>query len=131
MERQQPQRLRPPPRERFAEDLTTLDLARVFDALDTEPHPSVDGHRQITLFKHGTFTLMALSFDAGATWPRHITDGVITLELLKGRLNIFSNEGRHTLLHPGMSIIQPQVALSMHAPEDAHVLMSVILAPDA
>lgn len=127
MERAQPQRLRPPPRERFAEDVTTLDLVRVFDALDLETTPSTDGHRQITLFKRGPFTLMALSFETDATWPRHVTDGVVTLDLLRGHVDIFTTEGRHTLLDQGLSIIQPRIALSLHAPKASHLLMGVYL----
>ncbi|RVU42448.1 hypothetical protein EA187_16355 [Lujinxingia sediminis] len=130
MEHPHPQRLRPPPRERFADDFTTFDLVRTFEALDREESVSTDGHRQITLFKRGPFTLMALSFEADASWPRHLTDGVVTLELIRGHLDIFTSEGRHTLLDRGLSVIQPRVALSIHAPRPSHLLMGVYLEPE-
>ena len=123
---QEPDRLRIPPRERFAEDVFSFDLTRVFDNLADEPHPGIDGHRQIAIYKGGSLTTLALLFETGGTLPRHQTAGVVTLQLLSGRLAIETGHGEETVIGPnGLMVIQPQVFFSIQAREPSRLLMTV------
>ena len=123
---QEPDRLRTPPRERFAEDVFSFDLSRVFDNLAEESHSGIDGHRQIAIYKGGTLTTLAILFETGGSLPRHQTDGVVTLQLLSGRLAIETGQSDETVLGPqGLMVIQPQVFFSIHAREPSRLLMTV------
>lgn len=127
MNRSEPDRLRPAPRERFANDILHFDLDWAFDKLANEPHPSVDGHRQITLFKDGPFTVIALLFRQGGFLPRHNADGIVTLQLLDGRLDVHTDHGRYALGDRGFLVIQPTTHFAAYAPTQTRLIMTVHL----
>ena len=127
MKRIEPERLRPPPRERFAPDTLAFDLELAFQRLAEESHEGVDGHRQITLFKGGSFTVVAFLFDADGTFPRHQADGIVTLHLLDGHLDVHTNTGRFALGEHGLLVLQPQVPFSVHADRESRMVMTVHL----
>lgn len=120
-------RLRTPPRERFAEDSLNFDLERAFEELANESHEAVNGHRQITLFKGGAFTVVAFQFEREGFLPRHHTDGIVMFHVLDGRLNIQTDSGRHALGEHGLLVLQPFVHFSLHASEPSRVVMTVHL----
>ena len=123
----EPDRMRTPPRERFTGDTKPFDLQRIFQQLADEPHGSVDGHRQITLFKRGTSTVIAFLFEADGYLPQHSADGVATIHVLEGRLEIETPEERHALEDGGLLVLRPGVLHSVEALKPSKMLLTVHL----
>lgn len=127
MNHAEPDRLRPAPRERFVNNILHFDLDWAFERLADEPHSSVDGHRQITLFKDGPFTVIALLFREEGFLPRRQADGIVTLQLLDGRLDVHTDHTRYALGDRGLLVIQPTTYFAVHAPAQSRMIMTVHL----
>lgn len=128
-ESHQPQRLRPAPRERFAESQIFVDLDRHFEALATEEHDGVDGHRQITLYKGEGTTVVALLFERQGFFRPHQIDGLVTLQVLEGKIALQGpqeKESQKALLGPGsMLILESTQTFSLRAEEPSRMLFTV------
>ena len=57
-------RLRRAPVERFAGTEHVHNLAEIAEQLRVEPHPAVDGHRQMTIAHQGSVALVLFDFEA-------------------------------------------------------------------
>ena len=123
----EPDRLRTPPKERFTGDTKPFDLDRIFQQLADEPHPSIDGHRQITLFKRGATTVLAILFEEEGRLPEHATKGVATIQVLQGRLEIETPDERHALADGGLLVLRPGVPHSVQALKPSRMLLTVHL----
>ncbi len=127
MNASEPSRLRTPPRERFTGDTKSFDLERIFERLATEEYPPIDGHHQITLFKSGTSTVMAFVFDTDGYLPQHQADGVVTLQVVDGRLEVDTPEERLAVGAGGLLVIRPGIPHEVHASEPSQMVMTVYL----
>lgn len=127
MSESQPRRLRTPPRERFTGDTQPFDLERIFERLAEEAHPPIDGHHQITLFKSGTSTVMAFLFDRKGYLPRHQADGIVTIQVLEGRLVVETPEERHAVGEDGLLVLRPGVPHEVNAEAPSKMIMTVHL----
>lgn len=122
-----PDRLRTPPRERFTGDTKRFDLERIFQTLDEESHGGVAGHKQITLFKRGASTVIAFLFDEDGVLPEHATDGVATIHVLDGRLEVETPKERHALEGGGLLVLRPGVPHSVRAEQPSKMVLTVHL----
>ncbi len=120
-------RLRTPPRERFSGETKVYDTLRIFDQLAGEEHDGVAGHRQITLFKSGTSTIVAFLFDEGSVLPEHRADGVATLHVLDGRLEVTTPDNRHEVGGDGLLVLRPKVPHEVRAMERTKMILTVHL----
>lgn len=122
-------RLRTPPRERFAEPVKTLDLLTVAEELGEEAGSTIHGHRQIALYHHGRFTVALFKFDRGGKLADHSAKGEVMIQSLEGRLKLTTDgvdEG--TRLEPGrVTFIAPNVVHAVEAETDALMLLTVAL----
>lgn len=122
-------RLRPHPEERFAEPVQLLDPGAAAARLRAEPHPAVEGHRQIALFRRGPMTVVLFTFEAGAMLREHQADGVVTMQLLGGRLEIAAG-GEVFRPAPGQLVaLAPGVPHSVHAEAASEMLLTVHRTP--
>ena len=127
MTAQEPNRLRTRPRERFSGDARSFDLLRVFEQLADEPHEGVSGHRQIALFKSGASTIIAFLFEEGGQLPEHNADGVATIHVLEGRLEVETPQERHAVGEDGILMLRPGVPHSVQAQEATKMILTVHL----
>ncbi len=122
-----PKRLRTPPRERFSGDTKLFDTERIFEKLADEEHGGIDGHRQITLFKSGTSTVVAFLFSQGGELPEHRAQGVVTIQVIEGRLNVETPDERHAVGAGGILILRPGIAHDVTAEEASKMILTVHL----
>jgi quercetin dioxygenase-like cupin family protein len=121
------ERLRVPPSERFAGESRVFDLAAELLRLRAEPHGAVRGHRQMTLFHRPPVAHVLFSFDAGGALKRHVADGLVTIHVLEGRIQVETDEGG-TALHAGqVLVLNPKVAHAVHAAEASAMLLTVAM----
>lgn len=119
------ERLRVAPVERFAGDSRVLDLRAELARLRAEPHPGVRGHRQVALFHRPPVGYVLFSFEAGGVLKRHAADGLVTIQVLEGRL-VLEVEGRdHDLGAGEVLILNPNVPHAVRAVEAGAMLLTV------
>lgn len=124
-------RLRPHPQDRFDAPMLHFDLHTLADNLRAEAHGSVGGHRQIAIWKGAQTTLVLFVFDAGGEIPMHRTDGVVTLQVLRGRLQVDA-EGSSSSLQPGqLMVLVPGISHRVKASEAGEMLLTVQMLPGA
>lgn len=127
MTTEHPDRLRTPPRERFSGEARAFDLDRIFEELADEPHEGIAGHRQIALFKSGASTVIAFLFEEGGHLPEHQSDGVATIHVLEGRLEVETPQERHAVGENGILMLRPEVPHEVEAMEPSKMLLTVHL----
>lgn len=118
-------RLRPHPQERFSAPVQVVDLPLAAAELRSEPHPGVDGHRQIALFRRGPVTLVQFVFEPGGILPEHSAEGVVTIHTLGGRLVVVADDEAHTLGPGQLLALAPGVAHTVRAEIASEMLMTV------
>jgi quercetin dioxygenase-like cupin family protein len=123
-------RLRPHPGDRFAAKVQLLDLGSATARLRAEPHEAVAGHRQIAIFRSGPVTLVLFTFEPGARLKEHRTEGVVTIHLLGGRLDV-TGDGRTHQLAPGQVVaLSPGVPHEVHAQARSEMLLTIHRLPE-
>lgn len=118
-------RLRPHPGDRFAEPVQHLDLGAAAARLRAEPHDAIGGHRQIALFRNGPVTLVLFTLEAGAQLKEHRTDGVVTIHLLGGKIDVGCAGGTHQLSPGQIVALAPGISHEVHAHAPSEMLLSV------
>ncbi len=119
------ERLRPHPEERFAEPVQLLDLQAAAARLRAEPHDAIRGHRQIALFRSGPVTLVLFTLEAGGHLTEHRADGVVTIHLLGGKIDVGFEGGLHQLSPGQVVALAPGVLHEVRAHAPSEMLLSV------
>lgn len=122
-------RLRPHPRERLP-SAEVVDLASAVSGLRAEAHDAVAGHRQIALGRHGPVTLLLFAFDAGGYLQDHQAGGVVTIHVLRGRVQLSVGEDAHEMAAGQLVTLAPQVRHAVRASEPSELLVTVHKLPD-
>ena len=118
-------RLRQHPEERFRAAQHEIDLEQAAAELAAEPVAPPHRHRQKTLYRHGSLTLALFLFDEGAGLAEHKADGVVTIQVLQGRLKV-SSEGKEHRLSPGqLLVLAPGVRHDVFAEQPTRMLLTV------
>lgn len=118
-------RLRPHPEDRLAAPVQLVSLAATAAQLRAEAHPSVAGHRQIAVFRHGPVTMLQFVFEAGGLLKEHQAEGVVTIHALSGRLLVIADEEPHELGPGELVALAPGVSHSVRATEASEMLLTV------
>ncbi len=127
MEHQPSERLREHPDPRFAGMQHAFDLEALAAQLRQEFQAGEEGHRQESLYKHGSTTVALFVFGHLTGLPPHRTTGVVIIQVLKGYLQITA-EGQVHDLHAGkMLVLAPGVEHGLVAYEESEMLLTVHL----
>lgn len=118
-------RLRQHPEDRLAAPVSILDLAERASQLKAEPHAPVSGHRQIALFRNGPVTLVLFVFDAGGMIKEHHAEGPVTIQVLRGQVDIIVSGATHSLTAGQLVGLAAGVPHTVHAPVASEMLLSV------
>ncbi len=120
-------RLRTHPDSRFAQEQQVFDLRAVAQALADESLPTKTGHRQKTLYKHGRVTIALFRFDRGSGLPDHAAKGVVTINVLDGKLRVTAAGHTHELPAGRVLILASNVTHDVYAEDSSTVLLQVHL----
>jgi quercetin dioxygenase-like cupin family protein len=121
------QRLREPPRERFAGRSHHISLTESLAKLRSEDHPARDGHRQITLHHEAPVTQVLFSFDAGGRIEQHSAPGLVTIHVLEGRLKVLADHVDNDLGAGDVLVLAPGLPHDVRSADGAAMLLTVHL----
>ena len=121
----QTERSRRPPDERFAGSAHAYDLVEIATRLRAEPHAAIDGHRQMTIARQAGVTLVLFDFEAAGRLADHVTDGMVTIHVLAGGIEVTTAEGGHELGAGSLLALSPGVRHDVRANVPSQVLLTV------
>jgi quercetin dioxygenase-like cupin family protein len=124
---EQNKRLRQHPDERFDPPQLQINLQEVEARLRDEHPPEKGKHRQETLYRHGPITIALFLFDQGASMSQHKAEGVVTVQVLQGRLKMTAEGQTHDLSAGSLLILAPGVSHDVQAVEATRMLLTVCL----
>ena len=120
-------RLRQHPQERFAVPQLLVDLETVISKLRSEPHAGERGHRQETLYRHGSYTIALFAFDRFTGLSAHKANGIVNIHVLRGCMKITAADQVHELRAGQMLILAPGMEHAVAAEEEGEILVTVYL----
>ncbi len=118
-------RLRTHPDERFAAPQHQFDLDAIAAKLTQEAQSGEAGHRQQTLYKHGSTSVSLFLFGHLTRLPEHHTKGVVTIQVLKGHLQVNAEGQVHDLRPNHLLTLAPGVQHDVVALEESAMLLTV------
>lgn len=118
-------RLRPHPHDRWSGAPQPMDLVRAARDLRAEPHPGIDGHRQVAIIRDGPVIVVLFAFETGAVLKEHRAPGTITIHALTGRLRVTVSGTAHELPAGSLICLAPGIPHDVHALEQADMLLTV------
>lgn len=127
MEHPPSERLREHPEPRFAAPQHAFDLEAVAAHLQQEFQAGEEGHRQETLYKHGSTTAAFFVFGHLTRLPPHRTEGVVMIHVLKGYLQVTAEGLVHDLRAGRLLVLAPGVEHNLVAYEESQMLLTVCL----
>jgi quercetin dioxygenase-like cupin family protein len=127
MNEPQTDRLRQHPEPRFAAPQHQFDLEQVASRLQQEPEAGESGRRQETLYKRGPLTVSMFIFGHLTRLAPHRTKGIVTIQVLKGRLEVTAEGESHDLRGGSLLILAPGVQHDVVAREESRMLLTVNL----
>lgn len=117
-------RLRAHPQERFSPTSQAFDLDEAAAKLRAEPHESVEGHRQVALYRHGPVTLLLFLLEPDGSLE-YESPGLVTIHVLKGELSIDVEGANHPLKTGQLLTIDAGTAHTLRASGAAEILVTV------
>lgn len=120
-------RLREHPVARFEGNQHVFDLNQLAEQLRTEAHEATEGHRQIAFYHYGSVTKVLFAFDTGGKLDEHSANGVVSIHVLSGALNIVAEGEAHDLKTGQVLMLAPNVRHSVRADESTQMLLTVHL----
>ncbi|HKU61087.1 MAG TPA: cupin domain-containing protein [Gemmatimonadales bacterium] len=124
---QSDERLRPHPSHRLAGPAVLLNLPDLARALQAEPHPAKDGHRQAGLIHRGPLRLLLFTFDAGGRLAEHRAPGHVIIQCLRGQLEVEADGARHRLGAGEAVALEPSVPHTVDAVAESDMLLTVCM----
>ncbi len=118
-------RLRPHPRDRWPDKTQIVDLTSAVAGLRAEAHQAIAGHHQIALGRHGPVTLLLFVFEKGGLLKEHEAEGVVTIHVLSGHLEVAVGERTCELRGGQLLILAPRLRHAVRALEPSETLVTV------
>ena len=121
-------RLRPPPAERLSGSELIIDTRALLNAVQQEPVTfPLHGHRQIAVLHRGPVRMVLYTFDENGRIPEHAAEGVVTIQVLRGSLNVQTPDADHELSDGMVLVLDPSIRHSVIATKPTEMLLSVHL----
>lgn len=115
------------PADRFAGDAASLDLDREAADLLERAAGSEHGHAQRTLYRHGGLTVAMFAFRAHAGLPAHAAGGVVSVQVLRGRVTMHAGDERFDLPAGRMLRMTPGITHDVTTEIPSVILLHVAL----
>ncbi|HSI32460.1 MAG: cupin domain-containing protein [Phycisphaerae bacterium] len=113
------------PTARFAAPRHEIDLRAI--AGELAQTPARRGQRQRALYHHGRLTVALFTFEPGAGLPDHVAAGVVTINVLDGRLRVTAGGVEHDMAAGKLLVLAPGVRHDVLASEPSTMLLQVYL----
>ena len=123
------ERLREHPTPRFAAPQHYYDLDAVTTKLREEQESGQSGHRQQTLYKHGSTTVALFLFGELSGLAAHRAQGVVMIHVLDGHIQITATGEVHDLRAGHLLMLAPGVEHDVSARIPSRMLLTVHLTP--
>lgn len=91
-------------------------------------HPDTlerDGRSARTLLKDGALRVTLIVLAPGGGIPEHIAQGPVTVQPLRGQVEVEVGEESYTVAPPGLLTFGPGVAHTVHSRDGAAILLTV------
>lgn len=121
------ERLRQHPGDRFSGPQHRYNLDEVAETLKEEFEAGQSGHRQETLYKHGPTTIALFLFGHLTRLPPHRAEGVVTIHVLEGHLQVAAEGQVHDLHARQLLVLAPGVEHGVVAMAESRMLLTVHL----
>jgi quercetin dioxygenase-like cupin family protein len=121
------ERLRPHPSERLSGPAVLLNLPEFTQALYAEPHPSKQGHRQVSLVHRGPLRLVLFALEAGGELPEHRAPGHVVIHCLRGQIEVEAAGARERMGANEALVLDPDVPHTVKALIQSEMLLTVCL----
>lgn len=108
-------------------DALVLDLKEQVDAVIEEARQSNVGHAARTLAKDGPLRLTIIGFKAGATLSDHKAGGPVSIQVLRGSIDVNVAERSERLAEARTLVLGPGVEHSLVAGSEAVILLTVVM----
>lgn len=103
-----------------------FSLADALAKLRAEDHPARDGHRQITLFHRAPVTQVLFSFEPGGHLDRHSAPGLVTIQVLGGRLNVLADHIDNDLAEGDELVLDAGLPHDVRAGDDGGAMLLTV-----
>ncbi len=113
------------PSERFAGSAGFIDLdceaAELLERAKSSPHARAER----TLYRHQGVTIAMFAFQESASLPSHAADGVVSVQVLTGRVRIAAGDESFTLSRGQLLRMVPKLTHDLHAEDSSVVLVQI------
>jgi quercetin dioxygenase-like cupin family protein len=104
-----------------------IDLRRSAAQLRSDERIPPSGHRQIAVHRRGSVTVALFSFEAGSVLKEHRVDGLVSVHVLRGAIEVHTATESHALHGGQLLFLAPGVPHDLHAPMPSDVLVTIHL----
>lgn len=118
-------RLRQHPEDRLGSPVQSADLSAAAALLRAEAHAPIAGHRQIALFRHGPVTLLLFLFDANGILKEHRAEGVVTIHVLSGHLEVTAEGEARRLVAGQLISLAPGILHTVRSLAPSEMLLTI------
>lgn len=112
---------------RFTAPQHHINLNARAKELRQDAEASETGHQQQTIYKHGNTTVALFLFGHLTHLPPHRANGVVLIQVLKGRLQVTAEEQVHDLSAGTLLALAPGIEHNVVAYEQSEMLLTVQL----
>jgi quercetin dioxygenase-like cupin family protein len=123
------ERLREHPGDRLASPTQVVHLSEVAARLRAEPHAAVSGHRQIAIVRDGPVRMFLFAFDHDGELKEHHAEGIVTIQVLSGRLRVTVAKDVHELGPGQLVTLARGIPHSVRALAASNMLLTVHRVP--
>jgi quercetin dioxygenase-like cupin family protein len=105
--------------------LVSIDLIDFIETIKKEPAWKNKDHNAITVYKTNGLRLVLMAMRKEAVLPRHTADGILSLQVLEGKIN-FTTDDKSVILEKGQMIaLHKDLAHSVTAIKESVFLLTL------
>lgn len=106
-------------------DLVSIDLPSYIKQVKNEPAWHDSDRNAITVFKTNGLRIVLIALHEGAEMPKHIANGIISLQLLEGKIKFNTEKQSVELFNGQMLALHERIPHSVLAIEESIFLLSL------
>lgn len=113
------------PHERFDGAAGLIRLEQVATGLLELADSSAHGRASRTLYRFGSVTVAMFAFRAGADLPAHAADAAVTIQCLRGRVQVAAGDDLFSIETHDLVRLEPKVVHAVHAESAAVIVVHI------
>ena len=120
-----PTHLRPDGRRLIDAPLVSIDIPEFIKQLKAEATWQTSDRNAITVFKTNGLRMVLIALHKDAIMQDHVTDGIITVQVLEGEINFSTHKESKLLNQGGMIALHPGLPHSLMAIKESVFLLTL------